>query len=142
LCCNTGVTIELFFLQACLRVPCSCQNGLLYFSRALAKLKRKLSQMQQTAQCSTYTSCSRNERWQYGIFINGQIVLTLIWIFYSLHPAQFINRFCVVALRINSKLCPTQHSVIGSYNRDGKCLLRCTLSTTWFFYLSLASNCM
>jgi len=33
-----------------------------------------------------------------------------------------MNMFCV-DLRMNSELCPTQHSVIGSYNRDGKRLM-------------------
>jgi hypothetical protein len=40
--------------------------------------------------------------------------------------------FCVY-VRTNSEFYPTQQSVIGFYNRDGKCLLR---GTTWVFKYS------
>jgi len=35
-----------------------------------------------------------------------------------------------VYLRTNSELCPTQHRLIGFYNRDEKCLER---GTDWVF---------
>ena len=37
---------------------------------------------------------------------------------------------CVLYLSENSDLCHLQHKLIGFYNRDGKCLLRCT---NWVF---------
>ena len=37
--------------------------------------------------------------------------------------------FCIY-LRTNSDLCHLQHKLIGFYNRDEKCLLRCT---NWVF---------
>ena len=43
---------------------------------------------------------------------------------------RYARSVSVLCIRTDRQFCPIQHSVIGFYNRDGKCLLR---GTDWIF---------
>jgi len=56
-----------------------------------------------------------------GYFIAQSLTLIKFYVL----PTRCIDVFCV-DLRTNSGYFPVQHSLIGSYNREGNCLLRGT----------------
>jgi hypothetical protein len=48
---------------------------------------------------------------------------------FNVHQLYALPLFCIY-LRTNSDLCHLHHTLIGFYNREGKCLQR---STDWVF---------